>query len=117
LASGSALQPSDSDSDFDLGSDSDSDLSDGDDVNNIIQLFTPSQLTTVISPPMAATPPIITQASSSPIAIPPHQFYGFETYDYISHLEMQLNYYKTHCTMLVTEYQNLKRKVNHYKSI
>jgi hypothetical protein len=117
LASGSALQLSDPDSDFDSDSDSEPDLSDSDDVNNVIQLSTPSQPTTVISPPMAAMPPIITQASSPPIVIPPHQFYGSETYNYILHLEKQLNYHKTHCTMLVTEYQNLKRKVNHHESI
>ena len=47
-----------------------------------------------------------------PATIPPHRFYGSETFAYIAHLEKKANFYKAHCTMLEMENQNLKRRVN-----
>jgi hypothetical protein len=44
--------------------------------------------------------------------IPPHSFYGSETFDYITHLEKKVGFYKAHCTMLEMVNRDLKRKVN-----
>jgi hypothetical protein len=49
---------------------------------------------------------------SLPATVPPHRFYGSETFAYITHLEKKVDFYKSHCTMLEMENQNLKRKVN-----
>jgi len=50
--------------------------------------------------------------SGCSLTTPPHHSYGSETFDYIAHLEKKVDFYKTHCTMLEVENQNLKRKVN-----
>jgi hypothetical protein len=51
-------------------------------------------------------------SSLLPATIPPHRFYGSKTFDYIAHLEKKADFYRTHCTMLEMENQNLKRKIN-----
>lgn len=71
---------------------------------------TPLQPVTSISNHTHPQPP--PSRSSLPATIPPHRFYGSETFAYIAHLEKKVDFYKAHCTMLEMENKNLKRKVN-----
>jgi hypothetical protein len=80
-------------------------------VQQSVPIAAPAQSLT--STPNHTKPPQRPQLPRSlPATIPPHRFYGSETFAYITHLEKKVDFYKSHCTMLETENQNLKRKVN-----